>query len=346
MPKQAFLGKYRLTTERWLLEVYQERFTSNFFSGTKARRPPANASIAISDLAAPEPTRPWADSAKPVMQTVLGSNISLLSTFTPAKKSDDSRKKAIANQIFSSAPGLRAEVQPSFASSDVGITPPAGGPYAQKSPQETIVKRQKQVVHSPRLSPPVTPAADKNTPLRRQQLSASARRPLPSASATATSALRVLQQRSFTPKGVTSAPSRTNKQQPVSAPGLSPVQDTPLFRLLDVDNLFAPAVPVNKLSRPNGLPTTELKVSSLFVEPRIASPTDLSGQTPASSSAEGGFLLMNHTAASSPALSLSGPQEAQISLRRASTRTSQRLPKTTTAATLAPDGQRQVRPTD
>ena len=266
--------------------------------------------------------------------------------FTPAKKSDDSRSKAIANPIFSSAHGLQAEVHPSFASSDVGIAPPVGGPYARKSPQETIVERQKQVVHSPRLSPPVAPAPDKTTPLRRQQLSASARRPLPSASATATPALRVLQQRSFTPTGVTSAPSRTNKQQPVSNSVLRPMQDTSLFRLHDIANLFAPAVPANKLSRPTRLPTTELKVSSLFVEPRIASPTNLSGQTPASSSAEDGFLLLNHASASSPALSLSGPQEAQLSLRHASTRTSLRQPKTTTAATLAPDGQRQVRPTD
>ena len=77
------------------------------------------------------------------MQKVLGSNISFHSTFTPAQKSDDSRKKAIANSIFSSAPGLRAEVLPSFASSDVGIPPAVGGPYAGVPSHEAFVEAAK-----------------------------------------------------------------------------------------------------------------------------------------------------------------------------------------------------------
>ena len=297
----------------------------------------------ISDLTAPEHT--GAESANPGMQTEMRSNISFHSTFTP-EKSDDSRSKASPNPIFSSAHGLQAEVLPSFASSDVGIPAPVGGPYARVSSHEAFVKRQKQVDHSPRLFPSVAFDADKATPLRRQQLPASARRPLPSASATTTPTLRLLQQRSFTPTGMTSASLRTYQREPASNPGLRPLQETSLFRLFDNDNFSSPAVPANKLPRPSKQPTSQRKVSTLFDEPCSANKANFSVPTPASSSAEECFAQANHQASTSPAPSLSGPQEAQIPLRRASTRASQRQPKTTTAATLATKGQRQEQPPD
>jgi hypothetical protein len=191
-----------------------------FFSATTSRGPPANTPIMISDLTAPEPTRPGVESAKTTLQTVLRSNVSLLSTFTPAKKSDDSRSKAIANPIFPSAPGLRAEVLPSFAGSDVGIPPTTGGSYAGVLFLETFIKRQKQVVNSPRLSPPVMLLPDTATPLQ-AQISASARRTL--SSATAMPARLLLQHCSYTPVGVTNAYSRAYQRKPFSEPALRPM---------------------------------------------------------------------------------------------------------------------------
>ena len=85
---------------------------------------------------------------------------------------------------------------------------------------ETFIKRQKQVVNSPRLSPPVMLLPDTATPLQ-AQISESARRTL--SSATAMPARLLLQHCSYTPVGVTNAYSRAYQRKPVSVPALRPI---------------------------------------------------------------------------------------------------------------------------
>jgi len=120
--------------------------------------------------------------------------------------------------------------------------------------------------------------------------------------------------------------------------------------LFDNENVSTPAVLANKLTRPSEQPTPQKKVPSLLVEPCIAAPTFLPGLKPASSSPENGFSPQKKLpAAASPAACesmLAEPQDVQKRQHRASTRASQRQPKTTTAASLAEDGQRQEGPTD
>jgi hypothetical protein len=144
---------------------------------------------------------------------------------------------------------------------------------------------------------------------------------------------------------VTSAFASANQEESDSH-GLNLQQDVSLFRLFDIDNFSLPTAPAKTLQRPTKKPTSQQKVSPLFDEPCTANPVNFSGHTPASSSSERGFSqIMQQAAATSPP-ALSGPQEVQIPLRRASARASQRQPKTTTAAALAEDGQQQVRPSD
>ena len=160
---------------------------------------------------------------------------------------------------------------------------------------EAIIKRQNQVVHSPRLSPPVMLFPDTATPLQ-PRISASARRPLPAA--ITMPARLLLLQHSYTPTGVTSAFSRSNQQGPISDSGANPFQETSLFRLLVCDTLSAPAVPAKKLPRPGKLPTSQHMFSPVLVEPWAAAPTIFCVQTHASSSIETDFsTLMQQPAA-------------------------------------------------
>ena len=201
------------------------------------------------------------------------------------------------------------------------------------------------VASSPPLSPPLSAVPVTATPARRPLISASAARLL-LLSATATSARRRLQHLSAH-EGNTNAFSRDHQLETVPGSALPQLQDTSLFHLLDFANLSAP-VPTNKLPRPRKQPTPQPKVSSMFVDSCVALPNNFPVQTPASSSIKNLYGLSSEEQ-QLPSTSLfpllAEPEQVQTRSRRAPPRATQRRP-TASAATLAEDGRRRVRPAD
>ena len=252
---------------------------------------------------------------------------------------NNSRKKATANPIFSSARAdLQPEVSPSPSCSDVGNLP-GGGPNAGLSFEEPLGEVTFSVASSPLLFSPLPAVPVTATPARRPLISASAARRL-LLSDSATSARRRLQHVSAS-EGRTNAYSRDHQLEAVPDAGLIQLQDNSLFHLLDFHNLSAPAVPSLKLPRPRKQPTLQRKVSSLlFAEPCLASPTDFSGQKPARSSIDYGFSSQEQQQAVPSHVSLLAErQEVQQRLRRAPPRATQRR-SAASAATVAEDGRR------